>query len=281
MDRERLTSIVAKLRQEIEADTLPRSLAKSFLMAQQDDRPSARWSAGNRWIMLVNGTEDARGFRQWEEVGRWVKKGAKAFYILGPITRTVEVPRVDPDTGEEIVERRTVLVGFTGIPVFRFEDTDGKPLERPDYRPPVLPPLAHLADYWGICVTYAPASGRFYGTYTWQENGQEQILLCTHEEDTWFHELAHAAHRRLQGHLQGGQDARQEIVAGLAAAILAELYGMRVQVRRNVDYAKAYAHPDPVRALRAILGTLDEAEKVVGLILEEAAKAAQKVAAVA
>jgi len=32
-------------------------------------------------------TEDARGFRQWQKVGRRVKKGAKAFYILAPIRK--------------------------------------------------------------------------------------------------------------------------------------------------------------------------------------------------
>lgn len=278
MNRETLANIVAKLRQEIENDTLPHSLAKSFIMARHDDRPSARWSAGNRWIMLLNGTEDARGYRQWQDVGRWVKKGAKAFYILGPITRTIEVKGVDPETGQETVERRTILVGFTGIPVFRYEDTDGRPLERPDYRPAVMPPLAHLADAWGLRVTYQPSDGRFYGFYTWRPDGTETITLCTHEEDTWFHELAHAAHRRLlNGHLKGGQDSRQEMVAGLAAAILAELYGMRLKVRRNVEYAKAYANPDPVRALRTILGVLDEAERVVALILDEAQKATQNI----
>ena len=279
MDRERVAAIVARLRQEIEADTLPQSLARSIIIARADDRPSSRWSAGNRWIMLLHGTEDARGYRQWQEAGRYVKKGAKAFYILAPVTKKVEDRRVDPETGEETVEVRTIILGFRAVAVFRYEDTDGAPLERPDYRPPVLPPLAHVAERWGIRVRYVPGGGPWYGYYTWGEHGEE-IVLASHDEDTWFHELAHAAHRRvLGGQLVRGQDPRQEMVAGLAAAILAELYGMRLQVRRNVEYAKEYADRDPVRALRAILGTLDEAERVVQYILNEAAAAAQSVAA--
>lgn len=46
--------------------------------------PAAKWSLLNRTIMIIAGTQDARGFRQWQEVGRHVKKGAKAFIILAP-----------------------------------------------------------------------------------------------------------------------------------------------------------------------------------------------------
>lgn len=33
------------------------------------ERPCDRWSPGNR-LLLAAGTEDARGYRQWQEVGR-------------------------------------------------------------------------------------------------------------------------------------------------------------------------------------------------------------------
>jgi hypothetical protein len=41
--------------------------------------------------MLLAGTSDARGFGQWDEAGRWVVKGTKAFHILGPIVKDVRV----------------------------------------------------------------------------------------------------------------------------------------------------------------------------------------------
>lgn len=46
--------------------------------------PSSQWSLLNRVIMYSNDTNDARGFRQWKEVGRYVKKGSKSFCILAP-----------------------------------------------------------------------------------------------------------------------------------------------------------------------------------------------------
>jgi len=45
-------------------------------------KSSDAWSFFNCLIMLMNNTEDARGFRQWQKVGRRVKKGAKS--ILHP-----------------------------------------------------------------------------------------------------------------------------------------------------------------------------------------------------
>jgi len=48
------------------------------------DIPSAKWSLLNRIATFLSGTADARGFRQWKQVNRLVKKGAKAIHILVP-----------------------------------------------------------------------------------------------------------------------------------------------------------------------------------------------------
>ncbi len=61
------------------------------------DIPADKWSFLNRLLMYLNNTEDARGFRQWQQVGRHVKKGSKAFYILAPLLKTV----IDEETTEE------------------------------------------------------------------------------------------------------------------------------------------------------------------------------------
>ena len=34
--------------------------------------------------MYISGTLDARGFKQWKEVNKFVKKGSQALYILVP-----------------------------------------------------------------------------------------------------------------------------------------------------------------------------------------------------
>jgi hypothetical protein len=57
----------------------------------------------------------------------------------------------------------------------------------------VLPPLAEVAEAWGIKVSYRPARGGGYSrrAHSPPTAGME---LVTHAEMTFFHELAHAAH---------------------------------------------------------------------------------------
>jgi antirestriction protein ArdC len=250
-----------------ESGQLPEVAARSVIQRQQDSRPSDSWSLSNNILQFLHGTDDARGFRQWEQVGRKVRKGSKAFYILGPCTKKITDRN---DEGKEV--SRVVVIGFKGIPVFRLQDTDGAEVIYPDYKPVELPPLADVAAAWGLSVSYAPFEGREYGFYT--PNGGNRIVLRTHEEITFFHELTHAAHERLEGSLKSGQDSRQEIVAEATAATLCLLYGfeapeMQAAARRYVAH---YASVDPDKASKAIIKHLSTIQKVLDLILTAAAE---------
>jgi hypothetical protein len=64
---------------------LPKSLAPVFIR-RNDDIPCRKWSWNNQLITALAGHDDARGFRQWKQVGRSVKKGEKSFSILAPVT---------------------------------------------------------------------------------------------------------------------------------------------------------------------------------------------------
>src|SRR5437016_5817311 len=84
----------------------------------------SRWSLNNRLLAMIAGTSDARGYRQWQEVGRFVKGGTKALYIVAPKKfKKGEVE--DAETGEK--HAVFGISGFLAVPLFRFEDTDGKP----------------------------------------------------------------------------------------------------------------------------------------------------------
>src|SRR5690606_5965030 len=263
----RTEEAVAAFLRMIETGEFPATVGKLTMLSRASDAPSARWSAGNQALMLAAGTMDARGFRQWEEVGRRVKKGARAFYIFAP--RTVKRTEIDEETGEEV--ERYVLVGFTATPVFRVEDTEGEPL--PAYDPPKLPPLIEVAQAFGVSVTYAPQAGAWGGYYVPE---REEIVLCTHAERVFFHELAHAAHDRIlrqQGSmLAGGQDARQEIVAETAAAALCHIYGYRGYEVQSARYIEHYAGTSgsPEKTLRELMKYAGEVKAVLELILETA-----------
>ena len=98
----------------------------------------ARWSANNRLLAAVQMLQRGEsleglhlmGFRQWEKFNRKVTKGAKAVWILAPITR--RITEEDADGNERESSR---VGGFKGVPVFNISDTSGAPLaSAPVYR---------------------------------------------------------------------------------------------------------------------------------------------------
>jgi hypothetical protein len=263
--QERADEALRSILDLFESDELPARIAETVIARAEGCSPSANWSLGNQLLMLLAGTTDARGFRQWTEAGRSVDKGAKAVYILGPVTRKIR--EQDEATGEDV--ERPIVTGFKAIPVFRIEDTSGASVEPADYRPAEFPPLFSIAERWGLDVFYAPYAGRFRGYY---QPGRDRVCLCTHDAVTWFHELAHAAHDRVlraRGEsLRNGQCAGQEIVAELTAAVLCRVFDLDGFLPRSRDYIAGYSNGNPGRAA---IRVLNDVQASLRLILEEAA----------
>jgi len=226
--------------------------------------PMNKWSFLNRLACYARGTNDARGFRQWKEVGRSVNKGAKAIYILAPTMATFKNGEKN-ENGQDMKETR--LIGFHAIPVFKYEDSHGKEIER--LKPPPPPPLFEVATAWGIAVTFEPSGAGYWGAYSSNRNA---IRLCTPDEDVFYHELAHAAHDRLlqrQGKkIKAGQDMFQEVVAETSAAILARLFGCKTEGEgRSFQYCQRYAENARIDLPKAICKALHTIEQVIGEIL--------------
>lgn len=263
----RRTTIIRQALQELiemfASGKLPEAVALTVIKPA-GDRPSDRWSLGNRLLMLLAGTEDARGYRQWQKVGRHVKKGSKAFYIFAPVFDKRKVAVEDPKTGRQRKEEREILLYFRPVPVFRYEDTEGAPLNEPDYSPPELPPLYKVAKRFRVKVEYRAQRNWFFRG--WFHFGERKIVLQTHDVKTFFHELAHAAHAQLR-ELQGGQHPDQEIVAEVAAAALCKLYGYEGYLKHSSDYIRTYSSEDPEEALKVVMSLLAEVERVLLLIL--------------
>lgn len=252
---EKVKTVIQTILDRFESGDIPEAVA--FSMFPVADIPSARWSLLNRTLMFLSGTSDARGFRQWQEVDRHVKKGAKAFFILVPFFKKVE----DEDKGES----SHVLTGFGCRAVFRLEDTDGEPL---DYEKVELPelPLMTRAEEWGISIKAIPGNYRYYGYYS---HGRQQIALATPHEAVFFHELAHAAHDKVKGGIVGGQDPIQEIVAELSAQALCRLVGKTSDTMGNsFRYIKGYAERLNLTPHAACMRVMAETEKVLNLILK-------------
>ena len=254
-DSEKAKDCLQRIVDLFKAGNIPKALAVATIPSQSDI-PSAKWSISNRVLQFLADTSDARGFRQWQKAGRKVKKGSKAFCILGPKARTIK------ETDDAGVETEKVIVaGFFAIAVFRAEDTDGEPLP---YEPATPPPLVDVAEQFGLSVSYQTFASRYYGYY---QGGSKRIVLATHESKVFFHELAHAAHERIEGDLKGGQVPSQEIIAELTAATLAQMYCPEANLGFSYEYVKSYAEKSKKSIDRACLAVINTVGKVLDEIL--------------
>ena len=250
---------IHKLMELFERQDFSEVLRHTIIRRHPDDTvPSDKWSLGNRLLMVLSGTLDARGYKQWLDVGRHVRKGETSIKIVAPILRRSKKEVAD-DT-----EPAFQLVGFCPIAVFAVESTDGKPLPEYHYAPPELPPLWPVAKKLGINVRYAPFSGNDLGYY---QPGRQQIVLKSQDAFVFYHELAHAVHNSFAP-IRKGELARAEVVAEMTAAVLCQMQGVSGYENSAYRYMARYAKgKDDKAVLQFILGTLTEVEQVVNRIL--------------
>jgi len=231
---------------------LPKAIARIFI---RHGRPCDRWSFTNRLFTVFAGTEDARGYQQWKQVGRQVKAGAKAFYIFIPLVRKTKETN---EMGEEmeLIHR----YGFSTTPVFRVEDTEGAPLEDVEAERAIISalPLMNVAVAWGIKVDASFRAG-------WYDKDRKRIGLGVANSTTWLHELAHVADDRISK-LKPGQHADQEIVAQLAASTLASIIGEEADLGFTADYVESYVGKN---LEAACLPLVDRVCRVVDSILNQ------------
>lgn len=228
--------------------------------------PCSKYSLLNRIIVRLSGTVDARGFSAWRKVKRSVKKGAKAIWIFAPKLKIEE--QKNSDSG--LTEKVPTLFGFKQIPVFRIEDTDGEPLpHEKDIKLPRPPPLMEVSERLGIPVKYVSGNAAWYGLY---DPGEDSITLASPEETVFWHELAHAAHNRIE-RLKRKDDPFQEIVAELCAISVARIYGREVN-GQSFRYISSYARREKKSLYDAVLSVISTAEKVLSVIFSKADTAA-------
>ena len=263
-------SAAQRILDAFKSGTVAKAIAPVFVH-RKDGIPCRAWSWGNQLLTILSGTTDARGFRQWEEIGRHVVKGAKAFYILVPVLKKIRA------TDAHGVEREIMIpVAFKSAPVFRLEDTDGAPVP---VDTEILQwidslPLVDVARAWGINVdAFNGGQGKPLGRYI--RRGSEQAIgLGEKSLATWAHEFLHAADARLGNLKEHGQHWRSETVAELGATVLLETLGYTDESNRAGawDYIEKYALAAGITPLAACMDVLKRTCDAVSLILAEAEK---------
>lgn len=115
---DRRTDVISKLTAGIEE--LTRSERWTEWLTVQ--RRFHRYSFCNTLLITMQ-CPDARrvaGFKTWLSLGRSVRKGERAIWILAPSMRKIQ--------DDETKEARSVLTGFYPVPVFDIAQTDGEEL---------------------------------------------------------------------------------------------------------------------------------------------------------
>ncbi len=237
MDK-RVKGILDSIVEQVSGDVITDFMQKSLFGG---DAPMTKWSMLNQFICFISGTQDARGYKQWQKVERNVKKESKAIFILAPLlikTNRIIAEEVE-DEGMDKIEEVKKLIGFKSIPVFRYEDTDGKPLEYAEMVKRIDPeelPLYNVAKDLGISINVGLTVCGEYGSFC---PSTKEIRLCTDSEQVFLHELSHAIDEHLRNY-KITDYGFGEVVAELSACFLASLYGLKTDLRFTQNYIKTW-----------------------------------------
>lgn len=253
---------VKKILEAFETGNIPKAIAYSTFNPPSNI-PAYKWTPKNRALAFLQGTGDARGFKQWKEVGRFVKKGSKSVYILGPVIKKSKETKSECDDDSE---ESSQCIGYFGIPVFRMEDTEGEPLEYVNLDTESLP-FADVAQRWGLDVIAGSFNSEYYGYYS---PSRMEIVIATNEEMTFLHELAHAAHYRIDANAAALPSWQKEVIAELSAGALLYMIGKEAHIGNHFKYIKHHAEEANLDPLKACMRILDVCLAVIEAITTEA-----------
>lgn len=194
--------------------------------------------------------------------GVWATSTQGSDERLGDETPTVYKTKsgqvVLDENGKPVVS----YMRFFWFAVFPAECTEGEtPLPERNYAPKDLPPLTDVAEKFGIKYTWTPLPPDRRGEAT--VDGCK-LFVGTEDPKTWFHELAHCIHAKLEGGLKGGQDTTQETVAEFVAAVLMEMYGFGDRSGNTWGYIRMYAK-DPYKAVERSMSTIEQVLEAMGV----------------
>ncbi len=190
------------------------------------------YSFYNQIILCFAGCSQVAGYRKWKELGRTIKKGEKAVWILAPWLKKVRAEK------DQENEEKKVLHGFFSVPVFDISQTEGQPIKRGltigsdiDFEE-----LRKATEKAGWTVVFKPLEIA-KGGYVTSENGEITLNSNLDELEntgTLIHEWVH---KELK-HPNNGTPARvAEQQAETATYLVCKVLGIE---RKSVFYLKSW-----------------------------------------
>jgi antirestriction protein ArdC len=199
------------------------------------------------------------GFRAWLKLGRCVRKGESALWVMAPMA----IKRRNEEAEEPDEERR---VFFRSVPVFELSQTEPLPGVEPEpLEPPSVPidgdshahllePLAALATELGYDMSYAELDGACgFCDYRSKRIVIEQNLAPNAKVRVAVHELAHALGVSSD---RFGRD-RAEVIVECAAFIVCSGLGLSTG-GESMPYLASWGEDGALEAITEAAELIDE-----------------------
>ena len=229
-----------------------------------------RYSFSNSLLICAQDPAASRvaGFTTWKKLGRSVRRGERAIWILAPML--AKRTRHGDD------EERRTIVGFRPVPVFDVSQTDGEPLPevcttlRGDDPGAWLDRLTTCAGHLGYTVEFTDLPGATNGdcAFARRRIRVERRNERAQQVKTLAHELAHAL-------LHEGVDDRPlaELEAESTAYVVCRTFGFDTGVY-SFGYVACWAGggPEAVARIKESGARIQRAAAVILESLEECAQ---------
>jgi hypothetical protein len=215
-----------------------------------------KYSSFNMWLILMSNPNatDVAGFRKWQSLNRYVKKGEHGIPILAPVI-------VNKD-GDKLKDDK-VLVGFKVVYVFDITQTEGDPLPYPpewkslEKDAELAVQLIRFAAKRGISVSEKPLERGVEGI----SRGGAIDLSPTAGTATLIHEIAHELLH--QGSDQPVPASIRELEAESVAFVVARHFNLS-NTRSSPNYVALHGADS-----KSILDHLERIRKTASEIITE------------
>lgn len=248
-----------------------------------------RYSLQNTILIAIQRPDATHvaGYKQWQKLGRWVKKGEKGLAILAPILRRPSQDSAEADSSSETDQTSDpspsappppTVVGFRTVTVFDVSQTDGAPL--------TVPTPQRLTDTQGtdlvdllithvipVPVQVRPRAQLHDANGVWDPHTQTitlaDDLAPAHQLKTLLHEWAHSVAIPDPTTAVTRDVAAEELIAETTALVIASRLGLDTTAY-SLPYVGHWAHGQP-EALRAVTTAISQRVQILWHALEAAA----------
>lgn len=233
------------------------------------------YSVGNQILIIIQcpNASQVAGFYTWKDVGRTVKAGARAIWILAPqiYKEREKTITTNTDTGEIKEEQIELfdggfITGFKSVPVFDISQTEGKEIPQPqdhrthtNNRPELLKKLEQLLNSKNIPLIYKELTENLNG-FT---DGKTIIINSNISIDDRFQTGIHEYLHYIEHFKPNEKITKQqvEVEAEATSYIISRILGMET---KSYNYIALY-NPDG----KLILKSLERISNAVKRIFTE------------